>query len=314
MAPALFLSVLLIAACGLIYELVASALASYLLGDSVTQFSTVIGTYLFAMGVGSWLSRLHRARTGRAVHHDRAAGRARGRLLVHAPLPHLRLHASVPARALRAGRHPRHLRRPRDPAAHADPQGSLRRSRTSSRTSSPSTISARSPRRSPSRSSSCRSWVSCARRCCSGWSTPASRSGRCGSSATHLGARRMLAGACVAVLLLLSGGMVGAERITTVAENSIYSDDVIFARHDALSAHRADGVEGRPPALAQLAPAVQLARRVPLPRGAGAPGPRGATGGAARARPRRRRRARRARGAQASAAWRRSRWWTSIRR
>src|SRR3954447_15005450 len=57
MAPALFVSVLLIAACGLIYELVASALASYLLGDSVTQFSTVIGTYLFAMGVGSWLSR-----------------------------------------------------------------------------------------------------------------------------------------------------------------------------------------------------------------------------------------------------------------
>ena len=57
MNVALFLSVLAIAACGLIYELVASALASYLLGDSVLQFSTVIGTYLFAMGVGSWLSR-----------------------------------------------------------------------------------------------------------------------------------------------------------------------------------------------------------------------------------------------------------------
>ena len=57
MTAALLASVLLIAACGLIYELVAGALASYLLGDSVTQFSTVIGTYLFAMGVGSWLSR-----------------------------------------------------------------------------------------------------------------------------------------------------------------------------------------------------------------------------------------------------------------
>lgn len=57
MALALFLSVCLIAACGLIYELVAGALASYLLGDSVTQFSTIIGTYLFAMGIGSWLSR-----------------------------------------------------------------------------------------------------------------------------------------------------------------------------------------------------------------------------------------------------------------
>ncbi|HEX8394526.1 MAG TPA: polyamine aminopropyltransferase [Longimicrobium sp.] len=57
MNAALFVTVLLIAACGLIYELVAGALASYLLGDSVTQFSTIIGTYLFAMGVGSWLSR-----------------------------------------------------------------------------------------------------------------------------------------------------------------------------------------------------------------------------------------------------------------
>jgi spermidine synthase len=57
LTAALLASVLLIAACGLIYELVAGALASYLLGDSVTQFSTVIGTYLFAMGIGSWLSR-----------------------------------------------------------------------------------------------------------------------------------------------------------------------------------------------------------------------------------------------------------------
>src|SRR5215472_19299034 len=53
----LFISVLLVAACGLIYELVAGTLASYLIGDSVFQFSTVIGTYLFAMGIGSALSR-----------------------------------------------------------------------------------------------------------------------------------------------------------------------------------------------------------------------------------------------------------------
>ncbi|MDR3416912.1 MAG: polyamine aminopropyltransferase [Nevskia sp.] len=51
-------SVFLVAACGLVYELAAGTLASYLLGDSVLQFSTIIGTYLFAMGVGSWLSRL----------------------------------------------------------------------------------------------------------------------------------------------------------------------------------------------------------------------------------------------------------------
>ena len=53
----LFISVLLIAACGLIYELVAGTLASYLLGDSVLQFSTIIGCYLFAMGIGSAMSR-----------------------------------------------------------------------------------------------------------------------------------------------------------------------------------------------------------------------------------------------------------------
>jgi spermidine synthase len=54
---ALLASVFVVAACGLVYELAAGALASYVLGDSVLQFSTVIGTYLFAMGLGSWLSR-----------------------------------------------------------------------------------------------------------------------------------------------------------------------------------------------------------------------------------------------------------------
>ncbi len=54
---ALLVSVFVVAACGLVYELAAGTLASYLLGDSILQFSTVIGTYLFAMGVGSYLSR-----------------------------------------------------------------------------------------------------------------------------------------------------------------------------------------------------------------------------------------------------------------
>lgn len=57
MHHALLFSVFVIASCGLAYELVAGALSSYLLGDSVMQFSTVIGTYLFAMGAGSWLSK-----------------------------------------------------------------------------------------------------------------------------------------------------------------------------------------------------------------------------------------------------------------
>ncbi|MFN2500594.1 MAG: polyamine aminopropyltransferase [Pyrinomonadaceae bacterium] len=56
-APLLFLNVFVIATCGLVYELLAGTLSSYVLGDSVTQFSLIIGIYLFAMGVGSWLSR-----------------------------------------------------------------------------------------------------------------------------------------------------------------------------------------------------------------------------------------------------------------
>lgn len=57
MTFALLFSVAVIATCGLVYELIAGALASYLLGDSVTQFSLIIGVYLFAMGVGSYLSK-----------------------------------------------------------------------------------------------------------------------------------------------------------------------------------------------------------------------------------------------------------------
>ncbi len=53
----LLFSVFVIATCGLIYELVAGALASYLLGDSVKQFSFIIGVYLFSMGVGSYLAK-----------------------------------------------------------------------------------------------------------------------------------------------------------------------------------------------------------------------------------------------------------------
>ncbi|WP_437818574.1 polyamine aminopropyltransferase [Sorangium sp. So ce1078] len=55
--PALLASVFVIATSGLIYELITGTLASYVLGDSVTQFSFVIGLYLFAMGIGSYLSQ-----------------------------------------------------------------------------------------------------------------------------------------------------------------------------------------------------------------------------------------------------------------
>ena len=54
---ALFLTVFLIATAGLVYELVAGAVASYVLGDSVTQFSLVIGLYLSALGLGAYASK-----------------------------------------------------------------------------------------------------------------------------------------------------------------------------------------------------------------------------------------------------------------
>jgi len=75
LARVLFLSAFAIATCGLIYELIAGSMASYLLGDSVTQFSLIIGAYLSAMGVGSWLSRyVERDLLGRFVEIEVAVG------------------------------------------------------------------------------------------------------------------------------------------------------------------------------------------------------------------------------------------------
>lgn len=56
----LLFTIFVISTCGLIYELVAGTLSSYLLGDSVTQFSTVIGVYLFSMGIGAYFSKFFR--------------------------------------------------------------------------------------------------------------------------------------------------------------------------------------------------------------------------------------------------------------
>jgi spermidine synthase len=75
MTYALLFSVFVIATCGLVYELIASTLASYLLGDSVTQFSTIIGTYLFSMGMGSYLSRhIGKGLVGKFIHVELFVG------------------------------------------------------------------------------------------------------------------------------------------------------------------------------------------------------------------------------------------------
>ena len=53
----LIFSTMMMAVCGLIYELLAGTLSSYLLGDSVTQFSIIIGWFLTCMGIGSFFSK-----------------------------------------------------------------------------------------------------------------------------------------------------------------------------------------------------------------------------------------------------------------
>ncbi|NJP82536.1 spermidine synthase, partial [Streptomyces sp. AA8] len=55
-------TVFVCAACGLVYELELVALASYLIGDSVTQASVVLSVMVFAMGIGSLLAKRLRGR------------------------------------------------------------------------------------------------------------------------------------------------------------------------------------------------------------------------------------------------------------
>ncbi len=49
---------MVVALCGIAYELIISTVSSYLLGNSVYQFSLTIGFFMFSMGVGSYLSKL----------------------------------------------------------------------------------------------------------------------------------------------------------------------------------------------------------------------------------------------------------------
>ncbi len=54
----LLISILIVALCGIAYELIIGTVSSYLLGNSVYQFSLTIGLFMFAMGVGAYLSKL----------------------------------------------------------------------------------------------------------------------------------------------------------------------------------------------------------------------------------------------------------------
>jgi len=56
-APIVLITVLAIATAGLVYELLAGAIATTVLGNSLRQYSITIGVYLFAMGIGAYASK-----------------------------------------------------------------------------------------------------------------------------------------------------------------------------------------------------------------------------------------------------------------
>ena len=56
----LMLTTLIISGCSMVYELIISAVSSYLVGDSTLQYSITIGLYMCALGIGSYLSKFIR--------------------------------------------------------------------------------------------------------------------------------------------------------------------------------------------------------------------------------------------------------------
>jgi spermidine synthase len=229
MGVLLFISVLLVAACGLIYELVAGTLASYLVGDSVFQFSTIIGTYLFAMGIGSALSRyLNRGLVYRFVWIELLLGVIGGfssALLMMAFAFtqgfELILYALVIVMGVLVGleipllmRIVRDRYEFRDVIAHVltfDYLGALGASLLF-----PILLV---PRLGLVRSAMLFGLINAG---VALWTTYL--------FSTQLSATRVLRAASVVVLCALGVGMAEARRITATAEDNIYADDIIFAR------------------------------------------------------------------------------------
>jgi spermidine synthase len=225
----LFISVLLVAACGLIYELVAGTLASYLVGDSVFQFSTIIGTYLFAMGIGSALSRyLNRGLVYRFVWIELLLGMIGGfssalLMLAFAFTQgfELVLYALVLVMGVLVGleipllmRIVRDRYEFRDVIAHVltfDYLGALGASLLF-----PILLV---PRLGLVRSAMLFGLVNAG---VALWTTYL--------FSAQLSGTRTLRVACLVVLCALGVGMADARRITATAEDNIYADDIIFAR------------------------------------------------------------------------------------
>jgi spermidine synthase len=225
----IFISVLLIAACGLIYELVAGTLASYLLGDSVLQFSTIIGTYLFAMGIGSALSRyLNRGLVYRFIWIELMLGIIGGFSSAALMLAfaftqgfELILYALVLVMGILVGLEIPLLMRIvrdrydfRDVIAHVltfDYLGALGASLLF-----PILLV---PRLGLVRSAMLFGLINAG---VALWSTFL--------FANQLPSAKVLRGMCLVVLLALGVGFAEAKRITATAEENIYADEIIFAR------------------------------------------------------------------------------------
>ena len=103
---------------------IAGTLASYLVGDSVFQFSTVIGTYLFAMGIGSFLSRFVRGSLARLFVRIEILIAVVGGFSSSALFLAFAFTQGSSCSVLDRVRR-RHARRPRDPAADAPREGPL---------------------------------------------------------------------------------------------------------------------------------------------------------------------------------------------
>jgi spermidine synthase len=229
MSYAIYATVVVVATAGLVYELLAAAAASYLLGDSITQFSTVIGSYLFAMGVGSFLSRyLQRGLAARFVQVEILVGLTGGwatalLFVAFAQTPHFRavLYGVVAVVGVLVGLEiPLLLRLLRDrlvfrelvaQVLSLDYVGALAASLLF-----PLLLV---PRLGLIRTSLL---VGLANAAVGLWSTWIFR--------RELPAPGFPRAFAVAAVLCLGGGAVAAERITTWSEDRLYADEIILAR------------------------------------------------------------------------------------
>ena len=229
MVYALLFSVFVISSCGLVYELIAGTLASYLLGDSVMYFSTIIGTYLFAMGAGSYLSRfISRGLVARFIRIELMVGLTGGSsaaalVLVFAYLESFRLilYAQVVVVGILVGLEiPLLLRILKDKLQFKDLVsqvltfdylGALAVSLLFPLFLAPK--------------------LGLVRTCflfgilnvlVAGWTTVLFRD--------QVARLSSLRAQCAAVLVLLLAGFAYGERLTTFAEESLYTDDIIFAK------------------------------------------------------------------------------------